>query len=67
MGIDTGGIFEPVCADTELPSAQPILRETIEIWDPVHKCKVKVYKDELLKELNKSRDIRFSLFESAAI
>ncbi|MBC2004650.1 hypothetical protein HCA78_12775 [Listeria booriae] len=67
MEIDTNDMFEPACADMVQLSTRPMLRETIEIWDPVHKCKVKVYKDEFLKELNKSRDIGISLFQSATM
>lgn len=32
----------------------PMARETIQIWDPFHKCKVTMYKDEFEKQLNKN-------------
>lgn len=44
-------IFEPVAKEVAVNAAQPIARETVEIWDPIQKCKVIRYKDELLKEI----------------
>lgn len=50
-------LFEPVASPVAVNAAQPIARETIEIWDPIQKCKVVRYKDELLKELYKDLSI----------
>ena len=50
-------LFEPVANKVTVNAAQPLARETIEIWDPIQKCKVARYKDELLKELYKDLSI----------
>lgn len=50
-------LFEPVAKEVAIDAAQPLARETIEIWDPIQKCKVIRYKDELLKELYKDLSI----------
>lgn len=50
-------LFEPVANKATVNAAQPLARETIEIWDPIQKCKVVRYKDELLKELYKDLSI----------
>lgn len=50
-------LFEPVANKVTVNAAQPLARETIEIWDPIQKCKVVRYKDELLKELYKDLSI----------
>ncbi|MGY3766833.1 hypothetical protein ACWOAH_09940 [Vagococcus vulneris] len=43
--------FKPLTCKSGVNISQPIARETIEVWDPIQKCKVIRYKDELLKEL----------------
>lgn len=53
--------FEPLGAELTANLAQPIARETIEVWDPIQKCKVIRYKDELLKELYKDLSIGINL------
>ena len=50
-------LFEPVASQVAKNAAQPIARETVEIWDPIQKCKVIRYKDEILKELYKNLSI----------
>ncbi len=50
-------LFELVASQVAKNTAQPIARETVEIWDPIQKCKVIRYKDEILKELYKDLSI----------
>lgn len=42
---------EPISTPVGMSMALPMGRETIEVWDPIQKCKVIRYKDELEKEL----------------
>lgn len=42
---------EPIGAPIGMNMALPMGRETIEVWDPIQKCKVIRYKDELEEEL----------------
>lgn len=46
-------LFQESSAPVGVNAGQPLARETIEIWDPIQKCKVIRYKDDLKKELYK--------------
>lgn len=44
-------INEEIAMEVNVSMALPMGRETIEVWDPIQKCKVIRYKDEIEKEL----------------